>query len=75
MEYQFQQLINGKWQDAQSGKSKPLINPATEEEIRTLPYGDAEDCHLAIEAAAAAFPAWSKSTSYERAALLQRVAA
>jgi acyl-CoA reductase-like NAD-dependent aldehyde dehydrogenase len=72
MNYVYQQLIGGKWRDACNRGKWDVANPATEEVIRTVPFGDAEDCRLAIEAADAAFPRWSQKTSYERAGHLKR---
>jgi succinate-semialdehyde dehydrogenase / glutarate-semialdehyde dehydrogenase len=70
MSYPFKQLINGVWVDAANGGQWELINPATEEIIELLPFGDAEDANAAIEAAAMAFPAWSGKTPYERGDIL-----
>jgi acyl-CoA reductase-like NAD-dependent aldehyde dehydrogenase len=75
MAFIYQQRIGAAWTPAVSGRTKPVINPATEEPLRELPFGDGDDCKLAIEAAAAAFPAWSKKTAYERAAVLMRAVA
>lgn len=69
-----QQLIDGRWQDALDGGVWELINPATEEPIQTVPFGGAADAEAAIAAAHAAFPAWSRQTPYERAAILLRAA-
>ena len=74
MTYAYKQLIGGEWRDASNGKTWDVLNPATEECIRTVPFGDGEDCRLAIEAAATAFPAWSQKTAYERAGHLKKAA-
>lgn len=74
MSYKHQQLIGGKWCDATNGKKWEVLNPATEEVIVPVPFGNGDDCRLAIEAAAAAFPAWSQKTAYERAGYLKRAA-
>lgn len=74
MIYQYRQLIGGKWRDALNGGVWDVLNPATEEVVRTVPFGDREDCALAIEAAAKAFPAWSGKTAYERASMLKKAA-
>lgn len=68
------QLIDGVWCEAANGGTWDVINPATEQVIRTVPFGGHEDCHAAIEAAARAFPAWSGQTPYERGATLARAA-
>ena len=35
---QYKMWIAGKWVDAESGKTYPVFNPATEEEIAQLPW-------------------------------------
>ena len=75
MTYTYQQHINGAWTGAAGGGTWDVINPATEEVVRTVPFGGREDCHAAIEAAARAFPEWARRTPYERGAILQRAAA
>jgi acyl-CoA reductase-like NAD-dependent aldehyde dehydrogenase len=72
MSYQYRQWIDGEWCDARNGGTWDVLNPATEEVVRTVPFGDAEDCRAAIAAAARAFPSWSQKTAYERAAFLKR---
>lgn len=74
MSYTYKQSIGGSWQDASNGGTWDVVNPATEEIIRTVPFGNAEDCRQAIDAAAGAFARWSQKTAYERAGLLKRAA-
>ena len=74
MTYKYQQLIAGQWRDASNGGTWDVLNPATEEVIRTVPFGNTEDCRLALDAAAAAFPRWSQKTAYDRAGMLKRAA-
>ncbi|HEY3838757.1 MAG TPA: NAD-dependent succinate-semialdehyde dehydrogenase [Bryobacteraceae bacterium] len=74
MTQQYRQLIGGEWQDASNGGVWDVINPATEERVRRVPFGNGEDCRIAIDSAAAAFPAWSGKTAYERGALLKSAA-
>src|SRR5215213_5450608 len=64
---EYRQFIGGEWVDAADGGTWDLIDPATEERIATLPFGGRPDA----EAAAAAFPSWSTTTAYERAAVLR----
>ena len=71
MSYTYQQWIGSAWQEASNRGTWDVINPATEEVIRTVPFGDGEDCRRAIEAAHAAFPRWSQKTVYERASCLK----
>ena len=69
-----QQYINGEWVDAVDGKTLPLINPATEEQIGEVSFGNGKDAVLAIDAANAAFKTWSKTTPYCRAEILKKAA-
>src|SRR6185503_19363752 len=69
-----QQLINGKWCDALNGKAWQVQNPATEEIICSVPFGDDANCNLAIEAAAKAFTSWSSLSSWVRAEILKKTA-
>ncbi|RMG84848.1 MAG: NAD-dependent succinate-semialdehyde dehydrogenase [Chloroflexi bacterium] len=69
-DYIFKQLINGDWVDAIGGGTWDLINPATEEVIEQVPFGDRRDAEAAIDAAAKAFETWSRTTPYERAEIL-----
>jgi acyl-CoA reductase-like NAD-dependent aldehyde dehydrogenase len=68
------QLIDGDWSPARSGETYDLVNPATEDVIEPMPWGDEDDARMALDAAAQAFPAWSHTTPYERAAILLRAA-
>ncbi|HEY4750709.1 MAG TPA: NAD-dependent succinate-semialdehyde dehydrogenase [Steroidobacteraceae bacterium] len=65
-------FIGGKWLDAASGATRPVVNPATGEAIATVPNLGASETRGAIEAAAKAFPAWAALTAKERAAILRR---
>ncbi len=75
MTFTYQQYIGGAWTGATNGATWDVINPATEEVVRTVPFGTRADCRAAIDAAAAAFPGWSRRTPYERGAILQKAAA
>src|SRR6266849_5007786 len=64
--------IDGRWADADSGKSIPVNNPATGEILGTVPNMGAAETRRAIEAANAAFPAWRVKTAKERANILRK---
>ncbi len=70
----YKMLINGKLVDAASGKTYPVINPATEEIVTYLPLGGEEDVNMAIEAAKKAFTIWSKVPTAERCRLVKELA-
>ncbi|MDN3425870.1 NAD-dependent succinate-semialdehyde dehydrogenase [Microbacterium sp. APC 3898] len=63
--------INGEWTETGDGKIE-VMNPATGEVVGTVPNGGEEEATAAIEAAASAFPEWSKTTAYHRAELLMK---
>jgi acyl-CoA reductase-like NAD-dependent aldehyde dehydrogenase len=69
-----QMLIDGSWVGAADGATRELINPATEASLGTMPHGSAEDATRAIDAAAAAAPAWERMGPYARARILARAA-
>src|SRR5258707_2246948 len=48
--------IDGKWADADSGKSIPVNNPATAEILGTVPHMGASETRRAIKPANASFP-------------------
>src|SRR5579885_739901 len=66
--------IDGKWCDADSGRTLKVINPATEEVITEIAYGGRAETRRAIEAAARALPGWMKQTAWDRAKILKKTA-
>ena len=51
-------LVNGEWRDPESGSYMPITNSSTGEVIAEAPKCSAGEVNSAVEAAAAAFPAW-----------------
>src|ERR1700680_915283 len=68
-------LIGGKWVAAKSGKTFPVYNPATGQEIAQVAEGDREDIELAVKAARTAFEngPWRRMTPSERGRLIWRL--
>ncbi len=64
--------VDGHWIQADSGATLGVDNPATGEIIGRVPKLSVVETRRAIEAANRAFPAWSKKTAKERAAVLRR---
>jgi succinate-semialdehyde dehydrogenase/glutarate-semialdehyde dehydrogenase len=64
--------VDGQWVQASSSKTLDVDNPATKEIVGRVPSLSGAETRRAIEAANAAFPAWSKKTAKERAAVLRR---
>jgi len=63
-------LIAGEWRAVAGGT--PIFNPSTGEVIAECPAGTAGDVNAAVEAAAAAFPAWRDTPVVERARVMFR---
>src|SRR5437588_5429406 len=66
--------IDGKWCEADDGRTLGVINPATEEVISEVAYGGRAETRRALEAAARAMPGWMKLTSWDRAKVLRKTA-
>ncbi|KGT88846.1 aldehyde dehydrogenase [Erwinia typographi] len=67
--------INGQFVENRSGRWIDVINPATEAPISQIPEGSREDTDRAIEAAAAAQPAWEALPAVERGGWLRKISA
>ncbi len=67
-----QLYIDGQWSDADNGATIPVFNPATREEIVSIPSAGADETRRAIEAADRAFAGWRKVVAKERSAILKR---
>ena len=66
--------INGEWVDALDRAMYDDYNPYSGEVFARVPSGKRGDARRAIEAAAAAFPAWSNTLPAERQALFLKAA-
>ena len=64
--------IDGKWSDADSGKTVTVSNPASGEILGTIPNMGTDETRRAIDAANAAFPAWRAKTAKERSTILRK---
>jgi succinate-semialdehyde dehydrogenase/glutarate-semialdehyde dehydrogenase len=64
--------IDGRWCDADQGKSFPVTNPATGESLAQVPDMGAAETQRAIGAAKEAWPEWRRKTAKDRAALLRK---
>jgi 1-pyrroline dehydrogenase len=70
----YQQLIDGSFVDAASGETSEVINPANDQPIANVPRSAAEDVDRAVNAAAAAFETYRKTTPQDRSLMLLKVA-
>lgn len=60
-------FIGGEWQEVNSLPTSPVFNPSTGEVIAETPMCGVQHVNAAVEAAAAAFPAWMETPPVERA--------
>ncbi|XVV10182.1 aldehyde dehydrogenase family protein [Actinoplanes sp. CA-131856] len=67
-------FINGAWVPSTGTERLTVINPVSEEPVATIPAGTPDDVDAAARAAAAAFPAWSQTSTDERVAVLEKLA-
>src|SRR6185436_9026886 len=69
-----QLFINNAWQDSSSGKTIPVVNPATEEVIAEVAAATRDDVDAAVAAARAALSGpWSKMSARERGRLIWKL--
>jgi acyl-CoA reductase-like NAD-dependent aldehyde dehydrogenase len=68
------QFIGGEWVDAAGGATFDDLDPFTGDVVAHVPASGREDAARAVEAAAAAFPAWSQSAPAERQAIFLKAA-
>ena len=66
--------IGGAWVPATGRAPIPVVNPATEEQIASVPAGEPEDVDAAVAAARAAFPGWAATPPDQRGRLLAAAA-
>jgi len=69
-------FINNEWVDAVSGKTFPVFDPSTGEEVCQIAEGDKADVEKAVKAAQDAYyNVWSKVSGEERGKLLFKLVA
>ena len=69
-----QLFIGAEWRNARSGRSIPVVNPASGDTIGTLAYAETADLDEALEAADTGFRAWKKVSAYERSKIMRKAA-
>lgn len=71
----FKHYINGEFVEGR-GKPKQItsFNPSTGEKLAVFPAAGRDDVDAAVAAAAAAFPAWSRTSGHRRARVLYALA-
>jgi acyl-CoA reductase-like NAD-dependent aldehyde dehydrogenase len=71
---EYRQYIGGDWVAAADGATYEDTDPFTGEVVATAPAGGPDDARRAVEAAAAAFPAWSQTPPAERQRIFLKAA-
>ncbi|HET9663055.1 MAG TPA: NAD-dependent succinate-semialdehyde dehydrogenase [Burkholderiales bacterium] len=66
--------INGAWTAGASGRTLPVVNPATGAEIGIVAYAEHADLDRALEAAENGFRAWRKVSAFDRSKLMRKAA-
>lgn len=65
-------FVGGEWADADSGETVAIHNPATGEQLGTIPKMGAAETRRAIEAANVAWPSWRALTAGARSRVLRK---
>ncbi len=65
-------FIGGSWQPAAEGKALEVVDPATGAVVKTIADASPADGRAALDAAAEAFDAWSRTPARQRSDLLRR---
>ena len=65
-------LVGPNWAKASEAESLPVYNPATGEVIEQVPLSREGEVDATVQAAAAVFPTWSRSSVMERVRLMFR---
>jgi succinate-semialdehyde dehydrogenase/glutarate-semialdehyde dehydrogenase len=68
-------LINGRWVEAADRSTLPVINPATDELITSVPDAGGSETEAAIDAAWEARADWAGRTAADRGAMVARLGA
>jgi malonate-semialdehyde dehydrogenase (acetylating)/methylmalonate-semialdehyde dehydrogenase len=72
MPEEIQHFLGGKLVAGKSGRFSPVFNPATGEQIRSVPLASAEEMAEAVALAKQAFPKWASTPPLRRARILYR---
>lgn len=67
-------MIDGSWTGGAGGRTIPVLNPATSEQIGQAAYAEREDLDRALAAAERAFRTWSKTSAFERYKVMRKAA-
>lgn len=71
----FGQFINGRWRTGSGSEAVSVIDPGNNSQLGTLQGASVADTEEALHSADRAFASWKGTSGWERADILQRVAA
>ena len=66
--------IDGRWREAEGGRTVPVLNPATEEPIGTVAHASRGDLDAALKAAARGFQTWRAVSAFDRSKVMRKAA-
>lgn len=66
--------IDGRWREAEHGRSIPVLNPATEDEIGTVAHASRADLDEALAATVKGFATWRAVSAFERGKIMRKAA-
>src|SRR3984893_6375911 len=64
--------IDGGWGKATGGKTSPVVNPATGDQIGTFAHAGKADLERAAQAAQKGFQVWRKVSAFERYKIMRK---
>ena len=67
-------FIDGAWCAAASGRTTPVMNPATGKQIGAFAHAERPDLDRALEAARKGFATWRKISAFERSKIMRKAA-
>ena len=70
VENDWKMLVGGQLVDADGGATLEVVDPASGRVVAKIPSGSVDDVDLAVHAAEAAFPSWSRTSAADRAATI-----
>ncbi|MES2915069.1 MAG: NAD-dependent succinate-semialdehyde dehydrogenase [Pseudomonadota bacterium] len=67
-------FIDGTWRAAADGRTSAVFSPVTEQSLGECPVASVTDTEAALASAAAGHAVWAKTSAFERADALHRIA-
>ena len=67
-------FIDGNWSASASGRTIPVLNPATGEEVGQVAHADTADLDRALKAAQKGFQVWKKMSAFDRYKIMRKAA-